>query len=133
MHIILGKGLKSIHLLIQDAHLTECSLSIFLPLDRGARVQHRAVGRLLDFLEGKEIGADSRLTPQKRIRLKSMLRAVDGHSGGATYREIAESLFGARRVASEPWKTSSLRDTTIRLVRDGLAMVAGGYMDLLRR
>ncbi|WP_228148077.1 DUF2285 domain-containing protein [Roseibium algicola] len=103
------------------------------PLDDGARARHRAMGRFLDFLEGKEIGADSRLTPQKRLRFKSMLRAVDGRTNGASYREIAENLFGARRVASEPWKTSPLRDTTIRLVRDGLAMVAGGYLDLLRR
>jgi len=133
MHVILGKGLKSVHLLLQDSRFTEYPLSILSPLDDGARARHRAMGRLLDFLEGREIGADSRLTPQKRLRFKSMLRAVDGRSNGATYREIAESLFGARRVASEPWKTSPLRDTTIRLVRDGLAMVAGGYLDLLRR
>ena len=118
---------------LQDSRFTEYPLSILSPLDDGARARHRAMGRLLDFLEGREIGADSRLTPQKRLRFKSMLRAVDGRSNGATYREIAESLFGARRVASEPWKTSPLRDTTIRLVRDGLAMVAGGYLDLLRR
>jgi hypothetical protein len=133
MHVILGKGLKSVHLLLQDSRFTEYPLSILSPLDDGARARHRAMGRLLDFLEGREIGADSRLTPQKRHRFKSMLRAVDGRSNGASYRQIAESLFGARRVASEPWKTSPLRDTTIRLVRDGLTMVAGGYLDLLRR
>ncbi|MHA7776005.1 DUF2285 domain-containing protein [Roseibium sp. M-1] len=133
MHVILGKGLKSVHLLLQDTHFTEYPLTIFSPLDHSARARHRAMGRFLDFLEGKEMGADRRLTPQKRLRFKSMLRAVDGRSNGASYREIAENLFGARRVASEPWKTSPLRDTTMRLVRDGLAMVAGGYLDLLRR
>ncbi len=133
MHIILGKGLKSVHLLLQDAHFNEYPLSILSPLDHGVRAWYRAMGRLLDFLEGRNIGPDSRVTPQKRLRFKSMLRAVDGCSGGASYREIAENLFGARRVASEPWKTSPLRDTTIRLVRDGLAMIAGGYLDLLRR
>ncbi len=132
-HVILGKGLKTVHLLLQDAHFNEYPLSILSPLDHGVRARHRAMGRLLDFLEGREIGADSRLTPQKRLRFKSMLRAVDGRKNGASYREIAESLFGAKRVASEPWKTSPLRDTTIRLVRDGLAMVAGGYLDILRR
>ncbi|MEW4459985.1 DUF2285 domain-containing protein [Roseibium algicola] len=133
MHVILGKGLRIVHLLLQDARFADYPLSILTPLDDGARARHRAMGRLLDFLEGREMGADSRLTPQKRLRFKSMLRAVDGRRNGATYREIAESLFGARRVASEPWKTSPLRDTTIRLVRDGLAMVTGGYLDLLRR
>ncbi|XHC09194.1 DUF2285 domain-containing protein [Labrenzia sp. ac12] len=133
MHVILGKGPKTVHLLLQGSRFTEYPLSILSPLDDGARARHRAMGRLLDFLEGREIGADSRLTPQKRLRFKSMLRAVDGRSNGASYREIAESLFGTRRVASEPWKTSPLRNTTIRLVRDGLAMVAGGYLDLLGR
>ncbi len=132
-HVILGEGPKTVHLLLQGTHFTEYPLTILSPLDHGARARYRAMGRLLDFLEGREMGADSRLTPQKRHRLKSMLRAVDGRTNGASYREIAESLFGARRVASEPWKTSPLRDTTIRLVRDGLAMVAGGYLDLLRR
>jgi len=133
MHVILGKGPKSVHLLLQDARYTEYPLSVLTPLDPGARTRHRAVGRLLDFLEGNEIGPDSRLTSLKRFRFKAMLRTVDGRSNGATYREIAESLFGAGRVASEPWKTSPLRDTTNRLVRDGLAMVSGGYLDLLRR
>jgi hypothetical protein len=62
-----------------------------------------------------------------------MIQAVDGHTNGATYREIAVALFGAARVADTPWKTSALRDATIDLVRDGLSLVAGGYRSLLRR
>jgi hypothetical protein len=41
-------------------------------------------------------------------------------------------LFGARRLEHELWKTSSLRDTTIRLVRGGLALMQAGYRRLLR-
>lgn len=62
-----------------------------------------------------------------------MLQAVDGHTEGATYREIAEAIFGAARVDETPWKTSALRDATIDLVKDGLALIAGGYRTLLRR
>jgi len=51
---------------------------------------------------------------------------------GASYRTIATCLFGARRVDTEPWKTSSLRDTVIRLVRTGAAMVKGQYRGLLK-
>ncbi len=50
---------------------------------------------------------------------------------GASYRAIAEALFGSGRLTSEPWKTSSLRDTVIRLARTGLAMTRGGYRNLL--
>lgn len=62
-----------------------------------------------------------------------MLQAVDGRSEGASYREIADAVFGEARVASDPWKTSAIRDATIDLVKDGLALVAGGYRQLLRR
>ena len=61
-----------------------------------------------------------------------MLQAVDGSTNGASYREIANIIFGASRIAADPWKTSALRDSTIDLVKDGLAMIAGGYRKLLR-
>lgn len=60
-----------------------------------------------------------------------MLRALDGRASGAVHREIAIALYGAARVAAEPWKSSSLRDATLRLVRDGQAMARGGYLALL--
>jgi hypothetical protein len=60
-----------------------------------------------------------------------MLRALDGHLAKASYREIAEALFGAHRLQHEAWKTSSLRDRTIRLVRGGVALMRTGYRKLL--
>ncbi|MFG1181142.1 DUF2285 domain-containing protein, partial [Xanthobacter versatilis] len=41
-------------------------------------------------------------------------------------------LYSHKRVASEPWKTSALRDKVIGLVKGGLAMIGGGYLRLLR-
>jgi hypothetical protein len=61
-----------------------------------------------------------------------MLRALDGHLTDASYREIAQALFGAQRVQREAWKTSSLRDQTIRLVKGGVDLVRAGYRKLLR-
>jgi hypothetical protein len=61
-----------------------------------------------------------------------MLRALDGHLSDASYREIAEGLFGAARVEREAWKTSSLRDRTIRLVKSGVSLMRAGYRRLLR-
>lgn len=61
-----------------------------------------------------------------------MLQAVDGHKHGASYREIAEVIYGTNRIRDEHWKTSALRDSVIGLVKGGLAMVAGGYRRLLR-
>jgi hypothetical protein len=72
------------------------------------------------------------LTRQRRDRLVLMLRALDGHLSDASYREVAENLFGGRRVEHEAWKTSSLRDRTIRLVRSSIALMRAGYRKLLR-
>src|SRR5262245_65003129 len=72
------------------------------------------------------------LTRQRHDRLMLMLRALDGHLADASYREIAQVLFGARRLELEPWKTSSLRDMTIRLVKGGRVLMQAGYRKLLR-
>jgi hypothetical protein len=70
--------------------------------------------------------------PLHRIdRLVSALRALDARLAGASYRAIAEALFDPARLISEPWKTSPLRDTVIRLTRTGFAMMRGGYRNLL--
>jgi hypothetical protein len=62
-----------------------------------------------------------------------ILRALDAHQCGETYRDIARALFGARRIpAGSAWKTHDVRDRTIRLVRTGLRLMRGGYLDLLR-
>jgi hypothetical protein len=60
------------------------------------------------------------------------LRALDGRAGGASYRALAEVLFGPQRVSGQAWKTSSVRDATIRLVRTGFSLMAGEYRRLLR-
>jgi hypothetical protein len=73
------------------------------------------------------------LTRLQRQQLLFALRALDGHLAGSTYREIAEVLFGEARVPAGPsWKTHDLRGRTIRLVRMGLQLMRGGYLDLLR-
>lgn len=72
------------------------------------------------------------LTRQRRDRLVLMVRALDGRLAEAPYREIAEALFGTRRIERDTWKTSSLRDRTIRLVRGGIHLMRAGYRTLLR-
>jgi hypothetical protein len=73
------------------------------------------------------------LTQQRRHRLGLALRALDGRLAGASYRVIAAGLFGDARVPPGPgWRTHDLRDRTIRLVRAGMELMQGGYLDLLR-
>lgn len=109
------------------------SLSVVIPFDGDFPVRAATASRLWARLHGHAPGqAPCSLTRQRRDRLVLTLRALDGHLDAASYREIAEVLFGARRIEREPWKTSSLRDRTIRLVKGGLALMRDGYRKLLR-
>lgn len=127
----LGDG-QVLHLIRDPLAGTKRPLAALVPLDANGLDRLQAVERLLKFLLGRSVPPDSRLTANQRRRARHMLQAVDGRLSGASYREIANVIYGASRVAADPWKSSSLRDSTIHLVRDGLAMIAGGYRALLR-
>lgn len=73
------------------------------------------------------------LTAQRRSRLLQILRVFDARRDGFSYRGIAEVLFPKHRIDAKSWAGNALRETTIRLARDGLKLVEGGYRALLRR
>lgn len=107
------------------------AIAALIPLDADALGRIEALIRFWRSWQRQTVPLDTRVTAQRRARLRLMLRAVDG-STAASYREIANAIYGERRVASEPWKTSPLRDTVIGLVKGGRSMIAGGYLQLLR-
>jgi hypothetical protein len=110
-------------------------LAIVLPLDDDLPIRARTALQFWIRVKSRAPGRTEEplsLTQQQRDRLVLMVRALDGHLSAASYREIAEGLFGARRVQHEAWKTSSLRDRTIRLVRNSIAFMRAGYRKLLR-
>lgn len=78
------------------------------------------------------MGPNLRLCPgNRRARLLLALRALDGRLDHASYRDIAEALFGAHRVPDRGWKKPDLRDRTVRLAQLGFALMRGGYRHLL--
>lgn len=107
-------------------------LTGLLPLGPGRERRAYAainVGRALDGLAPLPM---PRPSAQALARLGLCLRALDGTLQGASTREIAVGLFGPARVPSgAAWKGSDLRSRTMRLVRDGRALLSGGYLDLL--
>ena len=76
---------------------------------------------------------DPRVTPQRRQRFRQMLRAVDARIERESYRSIATVLFPKHHIEAASWAGDALRETTIRLARDGMKLVHGGYRDLLKR
>jgi hypothetical protein len=104
-----------------------------LPLDEDFEPRAHSAARLWRALGGYPAGPTiNELSPQRRQRLSLALRALDAWSEGNTYRAIAEGLFGAKDIPERAWKTHDLRNRTIRLVQSGLALMRGGYRELLR-
>jgi hypothetical protein len=68
----------------------------------------------------------------RHARLRSVLRALDGFSAGASHREIGVALFGKARVERD-WTDPGdhLRDIVRRAVKRGRSLTNGGYTRFL--
>lgn len=132
VHFLLTAGEQTVRLVRLPGVPADMRVAALVPLDADGFDRIEAIDRLLRALQGRPVPGDGRLTRQQKRRHRHMLQATDGRMNGATYREIAGAIFGDGRVAAEHWKTSTLRVTTSALVKDGMAMIAGGYRTLLR-
>lgn len=124
-HLRLENGLQ---LFLRGDARPDGPLVVVLAFDRdyGLRVQ------AADALHRKAGPSRGGLPASRRRRLEQALRALDGVREDVSYRTIAKTLFGEAAIDREPWKTSSVRATTIRLVRLGQRMMRGDYLRLLR-
>ena len=122
-------SLFRLHILEAPVEQTPCAV---LPLDRLFAIRASAALRLWRGLTGRSPGRDPAALPAtRRDRFARALRALDGRLDKASYRDIAEALFGTGRLPEHGWKTHDLRDRTIRLARLGHGMMQGGYRRLL--
>ena len=131
--LTLSDNLGTLRVLFIDDAGPDSPLVAVIPLDDSGLDRIEAALRLWRMLHDRPSASNRRLTAQRRQRLRRMLQAIDGHIDGASYRDIGKVLYGTSRIATEAWKTSALRDSTISLVRDGRAMINGGYRSLLRQ
>jgi hypothetical protein len=113
---------------------TATPAAVVIPLDSHFAARTDSALRLWQLTTGRPLRRPrGRLSRQRRQRLTLALRALDGRLAGESYRAIAQGLFGAARASKDRgWKTHDLRDRTIRLVRYGLSLMKGRYLDLLR-
>lgn len=131
VHAILQTGEDEHRLWIPAALAQGQPVACVVPYGADAACSAAAALQLWRHLTGGRSAPQSR--PDRKLqRFQQALRAHDGHLAGGSYREIAEEIFGAARVAGENWRTSPLRDAAIRLVRSGAALVRGDYRRLLR-
>jgi hypothetical protein len=133
-HVLLRiRGLEH-RLWLRESPLAEQGYAAELLFDDDFEIRAHAARRLWRVLNRRSAGAAlQELSPQRRQRLALALRALDGRIEGNSYRVIAEGLFGAKRIPERGWKTHDLRNRTIRLVQTGLALMRGGYRELLRQ
>ena len=132
-YVVLRLGGATHRLWLEAEPIERVGYHVKLSLDDDFETRDRAAQRLWRALNDRPLGpALDDLTPQRRARLELALRALDGRQEGASYRAIAEGLFGPVRISARAWKTHDLRSRTIRLVQMGLDLMRGGYRDLLR-
>jgi hypothetical protein len=133
-YLIIGDGGGRLPLVLVAGASVAAPAAVVVPLDTDFAARMDAGLRLWRLTTGRsQQPPPDRMTLQRRKRLGLTLRALDGHLAGETYRVIAQVLFGSTRVpAGTGWKTHDLRDRTIRLVRSGVRLMQGDYLDLLR-
>ncbi|WP_366930078.1 DUF2285 domain-containing protein [Mesorhizobium sp.] len=119
-------------LLLLPGSDTRGHVAALIPLDAQTLGRIEALTRFWRSWQGRPVPPDTRMTSQQRRRFRLMMQAADGRSTGASYRDIAIALYGLSRVAADPWKTSALRDAVIGLVEGATALIAGGYLQILR-
>lgn len=108
------------------------SYVVLLPLDAFTELRALAILRFWRALVGRPPGEYAHGLPlQTRSRHILILRALDGHSDGASYRKIAETLLGFRGTKAD-WEADPRKNQTRRLLADGKHYMRGGYRDLLQ-
>jgi hypothetical protein len=104
---------------------------VLLPFDRLFEYRVAAAMNALRWLSGGTPVLLQMMPLGQRKRLMLALRVLDGRLANASYREIADVLFGLGDAAGRAWKNHDLRDRTIRLARLGTSLMTGGYKQLL--
>ena len=134
VYLLVEIAIGRLPIVMMSGATTSMPVAALIPLDRNFPTRTASTHQLWRILNrAPPLRQPDPLTQQRRQRLSLSIRALDGWLANATYRELANSLFGAPRISvTSSWKTDEVRDRTIRLVRTGLDLMRGGYLNLLR-
>ena len=131
-HLLLARGPLALQLLIDGADLLSGPVRLDVII-RGmtslsASIDKLAVLRRLLAPDCKPLEPNG--WSARTLRLRNALVALDGHTAGASYRDVATVIFGKDRVASD-WPDPSLKDRVRRSLSRGEAYSNGGYRALI--
>lgn len=102
-----------------------------LPFDALFELRAHAARRLWRALLGRSPGPPFRPMPDQLRTLHVLsLRTLDARLSGASYRAIAEALFGFHGDSAD-WENDASKSRVRRLAANGLHMMRGGYRTLL--
>jgi hypothetical protein len=85
---------------------------------------------LLDADGNEVVGVTADRPGRTAILHARMLQALDGTLAGASYREVAEVLFGNVAVGKQWYDDGDLRAQVRRVIRRGKVLMRGGYLHL---
>jgi hypothetical protein len=84
---------QHLQLILPSGHSPAVPLVAMVPIGLEGFDRVESIYRLLASLYGRAVPQDTRLTPQKRRRMRHMLQAFDGFRDGATQQEIARIMI----------------------------------------
>jgi Uncharacterized conserved protein (DUF2285) len=131
-HAVLWSGGVTHRMWLKTLPVVGAAHAIELPMDSSFELRSQAAQSLWRAMSGRSPRPPLSEHSRRRQQMTLVLRALDGRNEGQTYRAIAEGLFGKKQIPERAWKTHDLRNRTIRLVKRGLALMRGGYRELLR-
>jgi hypothetical protein len=128
-------GANAWQLHIADELGPQDHIAISIDADSHARRRIEAADRFLADLERKAIGSRrASATPSRGGRFHaSVLQAIDATAAGASHREIAVALHGAKSVSRRWSADGELRASIRYFLKRGSHLVGGGYRDLIYR
>lgn len=133
-HLLLRDGRRVVQVRCVGDDLTRDPLAIGLLADEFPNVERkiRILRRFAELYRAVESSGATAVWTPPSLRLRNALIALDGSRAGATYREIAEVIYGPALVA-ERWGRGqrNLKDQLIRAVRRGRRLMNSGYAELL--
>ena len=120
--------------MLVNAARADTPAAVVIPLDASFAARLRLPPVCGGLLRADRVAVHPIVLPSTNVEgSRSRCGRLMGASPAKRIETSRGACSAAARVPAGPaWKTHDLRDRTIRLVRTGLDLMRGGYLDLLR-